>query len=83
MQLGVASFVSGVICCELDNSLRLGLVKSDVNIRLVVGGGFVEEVNLDITVVKLFDEINAAISLAENEKTNVVFDRDVDVRLVV
>jgi len=67
----------------LDNSLRLGLVKSDVNIRLVVGGGFVEEVNLDITVVKLFDELNAAISLAENEKTNVVFDRDVDVRLVV
>lgn len=98
MQIGVAGFVSGVISSkigllsflnldknsrELDNSLRLSLIKSDVNFWLVVGVGPVEEVNLDIAVIELLDELNAAISLTEDEETDVVFDCDIDVILIV
>ena len=67
----------------MDNSLRLSLIKADVNIRLVVGGCFVEEINLDIAVVEFFDELDTTISLTEDEEANVVLDCDIDVLLVV
>ena len=67
----------------MNNSLRLSLIKSDVNIRLVVGGRLVEEVNLDVAVVELLDELDAAISLTEDEETDVILDCDIDVILVV
>ena len=67
----------------MNNSLRLSLIKSDVNIRLVVGGGLVEEVNLDVAVVELLDKVDAAISLTKDEETDVVLKCDIDVFLVV